>query len=99
MDLIERVQLAIWDGEDTRSGDPIGTVIYASEHLFEQPGESPIEAAKGVCLDAAKAAITEAFTVPAEPSEADRQRYQALCDELDRMGYRPTGWVDPPVLR
>lgn len=38
-------------------------------------------------------------TVPAEPSKSDRQRYQALCDELDRMGYRPTGWVDPPVLR
>ena len=31
--------------------------------------------------------------------DASRRALQAVCDELDRMGYRPTGWVDPPVLR
>ena len=31
--------------------------------------------------------------------DAERVALQALCDELDRMGYRPTGWIDPPVLR
>ena len=31
--------------------------------------------------------------------ETERRHLQALCDELDRMGYRPTGWVEPSVLR
>lgn len=43
--------------------------------------------------------ITEAFTIPTDPSEDDRQRYQALCDALDAAGYRPTGWVEPPAIR
>ena len=55
--LREEVAAAIWDAPDTRSGDPIGVTIYSSDHLFPQGNETEIEAAKGVCLDAADAAI------------------------------------------
>lgn len=43
--------------------------------------------------------VAEIMTATPDPSEAERALLQSLCDELDRQGYRPTGWIDPPVLR
>jgi hypothetical protein len=71
-DMIERVAKAIYDANDKLSGDPIGVVIVASEHLFPQrshmEGNSSAKAyqlaAMDVCRSAARAAI-EAMMEPA----------------------------------
>lgn len=84
-DLVERVAKAICDAEDSQSGDHVGTVIYASEHLFYEvaPGETEAEACRratmGVCRDAARAAITEAI------SAVEPILHAARCREPSRV--------------
>lgn len=62
-ELIERVAKAIYDAEDTQSGDTVGTVIWNSEHLFyetlegEEVADTALRVTMGVCRDAARAAI------------------------------------------
>jgi hypothetical protein len=66
-DDVEAVARAIYDAEDTQSGDTIGTVIWNSEHLFYDTveGEEIVDTARRAsmptCRDAARAAI-EAIT-------------------------------------
>lgn len=104
---IVAMALGIWNGEDSRSGDPIGVTIHNSEHLFPAAGETSIEAAKGVCLDAArcaKAALEgEGFVIiPAARIQSDAATIAALREALGRIGAPaivpldkcPEGWRD-----
>jgi len=75
--MIERVARAIYDANDELSGDPIGVVIVASEHLFPQrshmEGNSSSKAyqlaAMDICRSAARAAI-EALVEPTPEMKA-----------------------------
>lgn len=71
MTMIERAARAIYDAEDSQSGDTIGTVIWNSEHLFcdNIEGEEIVDrawrACRPVCLDAVRA-VLQALREPSE---------------------------------
>jgi len=77
-DLREVIARAVWDGPDSRSGDPIGVTIHLSDHLFPQQGETEIDAAKGICMDAADAALA------AIKQAATKDRVRAALTAIDR---------------
>lgn len=69
---IEAVAQAIYDADDTQSGDTVGTVIYSSTHLFEVIGggeterDAMLRATMIVCRDAARAAIAALDAIRAQ---------------------------------
>lgn len=74
--LVEELTRAIFDAEDTSSGDHVGTVIYSAEHAFYdiQEGESETDACRkwalGVCGDAAQAILPIIHRLTTEAHDA-----------------------------
>lgn len=97
-ELREKVARAIYDADDPQSGDTVGVVIWASDHLFfdEVEGESIEEtawrASKPVCEAAADAAIAAVLEAMQEPSPAMLDRFvsRALCVSVSGEG----GWSE-----
>lgn len=72
MDMVEKTAKAIYDGLDPLSGDSIGTVIVASEHLFPNhehlKGNSSSKAHQLAAMDVCRAAARAAVDAAMEPT-------------------------------